>query len=248
MFQDSRFVFLRIWSITVHVPLRKRKLLFFTVFWSVAPLIISWNFQIDIWNFQRHLNVPQVYNYIFSVLFNLGNLTLFSFQNFKCYHFGKRYGNVPNINWPTTSISVHGANTHTAPHQLFHWGGGVTPFSYLRHCYRVTIRYSTREMESWIFSPQDRLYFQQASWPFIFHPFFHHKIFCPKELPPPLLSILMVAPLVESDQCRRETLGSMPSQMVFSPHCHTSRYHQLTQLAPPNNLHALMTTITKIKK
>ena len=50
-------------------------------------------------------------------------------------------------------------------------------------------------MESFIFSPQDRLYFHHALWPFIYFTHFPHKnIFSPKRLHAPT-SIPLVAPL-----------------------------------------------------
>ena len=41
--------------------------------------------------------------------------------------------------------------------------------------------YFTREMESFLFSPQDRLYFHYALWPFIYFTHFPHKLFISKK-------------------------------------------------------------------
>ena len=62
-----------------------------------------------------------------------------------------------------------------------HGGGGLKLLA--GHIYLFI--YFTREMESFIFLPQDRLYFHQALWPFIYFTHFPTKIFIFKRSPPP---------------------------------------------------------------
>ena len=68
-------------------------------------------------------------------------------------------------------------------------GGGGAGWSF---CLAIFI-YFTREMESFICSPQDKLYFHHALWPFIYFTHFSHKNIYFQKSPAPH-SILMVAP------------------------------------------------------
>ena len=60
------------------------------------------------------------------------------------------------------------------------------------HFYSLIHKAKAREIESFIFSPQHRLYFYHALWPFIYFTHFLHRFFFKQLQPPP--GILMVAP------------------------------------------------------